>query len=83
VAPCGFDAQRGAEEMEGVDLPAPAVAVDANAYYSRPAPRVAEGVRQLGFLLHPEACDDPGLPARYGTSRLTAEMIPRTAKANA
>jgi iron complex transport system substrate-binding protein len=63
VAACGFDAQRAAEEARDLDLPAPAVAVDANAYYSRPAPRVADGVRQLGFLLHPDACPDPGLPA--------------------
>jgi iron complex transport system substrate-binding protein len=63
VAACGFNAERGAEEARDLDLPAPAVAVDANAYYSRPAPRVAEGVRQLGFLLYPDACPDPGLPA--------------------
>lgn len=63
VAACGFDAQRAADEARDLDLPAPAVAVDANAYYSRPAPRVADGVRQLGFLLHPDACADPGLPA--------------------
>jgi iron complex transport system substrate-binding protein len=83
VAACGFDATRAAAETEGVELPAPAVAVDANAYYSRPAPRVADGVRQLGFLFHPEACADPGLPARYGTSRFRAEMRPRTAKSPA
>jgi iron complex transport system substrate-binding protein len=76
VAACGFDAQRGAREVEGLDLPAPAVAVDANAYYSRPAPRVADGVRQLGFLLHPEVCRDPGLPAVYGTSRRSAARMP-------
>jgi iron complex transport system substrate-binding protein len=63
VAACGFDAQRAADEARDLDLPAPAVAVDANAYYSRPAPRIADGVRQLGFLLHPDACADPGLPA--------------------
>jgi iron complex transport system substrate-binding protein len=79
VAACGLDAQRGAEEAESIDLPVPTVAVDANAYYSRPAPRVVEGVRQLAFLLHPDVCDEPELPAVYGTSRRTAEMIPRTA----
>jgi iron complex transport system substrate-binding protein len=63
IAACGFDAERGATEARDLDLPAPAVAVDANAYYSRPAPRIADGVRQLGFLLHPEVCADPGLPA--------------------
>ena len=63
VAACGFDARRGAQEARTVDLGVPTVAVDANAYYSRPAPRVAHGVRQLGYLLHPEVCEDPGLPA--------------------
>jgi iron complex transport system substrate-binding protein len=83
VAACGFDAQRGAEEAESIDIPVLTVAVDANAYYSRPAPRVVEGVRQLAFLLHPDVCDDPELPAVYGTSRQTAAMIPRTAKPTA
>ncbi|PYQ83260.1 MAG: cobalamin-binding protein [Acidobacteria bacterium] len=44
------------------DLGCPVVAVDANAYFSRPAPRVADGVRQLAHLFHPEAVPDPGLP---------------------
>jgi iron complex transport system substrate-binding protein len=62
LAPCGFDARRGAQEAARLDLPAPAVAVDANAYYSRPSPRVVEGVRQLAHLLHPDVAPDPGLP---------------------
>jgi iron complex transport system substrate-binding protein len=36
--------------------------VDGDAYYSRPGPRLADGVRQLGHLLHPEVVPDPGLP---------------------
>ena len=76
VAACGFDARRGAEEAHGAELPAPAVAVDANAYYSRPAPRVADGVRQLGFLLHPEVCADPGLPSAQVMSRLRVRSVP-------
>jgi iron complex transport system substrate-binding protein len=83
VAACGFDANRGAEEARGADLPAPSVAVDANAYYSRPSPRVADGVRQLGHLLHPDACPDPGLPVIQLTSRGSAEAAPRTAKPTA
>ena len=79
VAACGFDADRGAEEAREADLPAPGVAVDANAYYSRPAPRVAEGVRQLGHLLHPDACPDPGLPAVQLTSRRSADAAPSAA----
>jgi iron complex transport system substrate-binding protein len=62
LAPCGFDARRAAQEAAGLDLPASAVAVDANAYYSRPSPRVVDGVRQLAHLLHPGAVPDPDLP---------------------
>ena len=83
VAACGFDAVRGAEEAQSTELPAPGVAVDANAYFSRPAPRVADGVRQLGYLLHPEVCTDPGLPAVQVTSRQTADAVPNAATASA
>jgi iron complex transport system substrate-binding protein len=62
AAACGFDAARIAAEAAGLGFPCRAVAVDANAHYSRPAPRLAEGVAQLGHLLHPEAVPDPGLP---------------------
>jgi iron complex transport system substrate-binding protein len=61
--PCGFDAEEAAQRAQGVELVCPAVAVDGDAYYSRPAPRLADGVRQLGHLLHPELVPDPGLPA--------------------
>jgi iron complex transport system substrate-binding protein len=63
VAPCGFDAARAAREAAGLELPADAVAVDADRYFSRPAPSVAEGIRQLASLLHPTEVDDPGLPS--------------------
>ena len=63
VAPCGFGAEEAAARAVGLDLPCRAVAVDGDAYYSRPAPRLAEGVRQLGHLLHPDVVPDPGLPA--------------------
>jgi iron complex transport system substrate-binding protein len=54
VAPCGFDALRAEREASRFNLPAPHVSVDANAYFSRPAPRIAEGVAQLAGILHPE-----------------------------
>jgi iron complex transport system substrate-binding protein len=63
VAPCGFDADAAAERAAGLGLPFPAVAVDADSYYSRPAPRLADGVSQLAHLLHPESAPDPGMPA--------------------
>ena len=63
VAPCGFGAEDAAQRARGLTLPCRAVAVDGDGYYSRPAPRLAQGVEQLGHLLHPEAVPDPGLPA--------------------
>ena len=63
IAPCGFDADTAAERAAELRLPCPAVAVDGDSYYSRPAPRLADGVRQLAHLFHPEAAADPGLPA--------------------
>ena len=53
LAPCGFDAERAPRARRpALDLPAPAVAVDANAYYSRPVAALAEGVAQLAALFH-------------------------------
>jgi iron complex transport system substrate-binding protein len=53
LAPCGFDAERAAREAEGLELPCAAVAVDANRYFARPAPALADGVEQLARILHP------------------------------
>ena len=50
VGACGFDAET-------------AVAVDGDGYYSPPAPRLADGIRQLAYLCRPGAVPDPGLPA--------------------
>ncbi len=63
IAACGFDADEAAERSAGLRLPCRAVAVDADGFYSRPAPRLADGVQQLGNLLHPDVVPDPGLPA--------------------
>ena len=72
LMPCGFGAYRAAEEARRMlpGLPGwdhlPAVkagqvwAVDANSYFSRPAPRLVEGVETLARLLHAEAF--PGAP---------------------
>jgi iron complex transport system substrate-binding protein len=73
VAPCGFDLDRTLAEVDvdvlrGHLLGTPArregkvFAVDASAYFSRPGPRIVDGVELLAHLLHPEACSDPGLP---------------------
>ena len=74
LMPCGFDARRTVEEakvlpeLRGWDgLPAVREgrvwAVDANSYFSRPAPRLVEGVEILARLLHPGAFPDGPNPA--------------------
>ena len=63
IGPCGFGAEEAASRANDLDLPCPAVAVDGDSYYSRPAPRLAAGVRQLAHLIHPDAAPNPGLPA--------------------
>ena len=50
-------------------LGARVVAVDGDAAYSRPGPRVAEGVAQLAHLLHPDDVEAPRAPAPPAESR--------------
>jgi iron complex transport system substrate-binding protein len=60
VMPCGFDAQLAYREaeMQRERLAAvgagEVVAVDASAYFSRPGPRVVDGLELLAHILHPE-----------------------------
>jgi iron complex transport system substrate-binding protein len=63
VGPCGFGVEEAAARAAALDLPCRAVAVDGDAYYSRPAPRLASGVQQLAHLFHPAVAPDPGMPA--------------------
>jgi len=67
IAACGFDCAEAARRATHLDLQqiapnARVVVVDGDAYYSRPGPRLAHGVRQLGHLLHPDRVADPVLP---------------------
>jgi iron complex transport system substrate-binding protein len=78
--PCGYGAERAAEEaLAHADRLAAlgarrAVAVDASAYFSRPGPRLVDGLELLAHVLHPErvAAPPPGrlipleLPERVG-----------------
>src|SRR5215208_199250 len=62
--PCGYYAeQAAAETMQQrarlAPLGARVFAVDAAAYFSRPGPRLVEGVELLGHLLHPELVPAP------------------------
>jgi iron complex transport system substrate-binding protein len=62
VAPCGYGLERAAELAKTIPhIPgATTFAVDANAYFARPGPRVAEGVELLAHLFHPQRCDWAG-----------------------
>jgi iron complex transport system substrate-binding protein len=76
IGPCGFDAEEAAKRAVGLDLPCSVVAVDGDSYYSRPAPRLADGVRQLAHLFHPEVVADPEMPAiRLEGTRESARSV--------
>jgi len=56
VSPCGYRLERAAElarQMPQIS-DATVYAVDANAYFARPGPRVVEGVELLAHLFHPD-----------------------------
>lgn len=73
VMQCGYGVARNRDEYRRTKFPkgwsdVPAIrsghvfAVDANSYFSRSGPRLAEGVAILAHLFHPE-CAIPGVPA--------------------
>ena len=60
VMPCGYDAPRAREEgllhrdrLAGLEAER-VVAVDAAAYFSRPGPRLIDGLELLAHILHPD-----------------------------
>jgi iron complex transport system substrate-binding protein len=65
VMPCGYDAERSAEEASAFQPqlerlpPERLVAVDAAAYFSRPGPRLVTGVELLAHILHPDLFERP------------------------
>jgi iron complex transport system substrate-binding protein len=76
VMPCGYNSARAAEECNLARFPEswkqlPAIregrifAVDANAYFSRPGPRLADGVALLAHLLHPDLFAAGALADRF------------------
>jgi iron complex transport system substrate-binding protein len=73
VMPCGYNADRAASEWRGFHPPQtwrdlPAVrenrifALDANSYFSRPGPRLADGIAILAHILHPEVFTADSVP---------------------
>ena len=70
VMPCGFDAARAVREAEAITerpewrslravIAGRAHALDGNAYFSRPGPRVVDGVELLASVLHPGSVPPP------------------------
>ncbi|MEX1255589.1 MAG: cobalamin-binding protein [Dehalococcoidia bacterium] len=70
LMPCGFDAAQAAERIDELsrrpgwsDLPAVCdsrvFAVNASAYFSRPGPRLVDGLELLARILHPDAFAKP------------------------
>ena len=75
VMPCGYNAARAAAEWGAAQIPGewnemPAVherrifAVDANSYFSRPGPRLADGIELLAHLFHPNLFPENAALAR-------------------
>ncbi len=52
AAPCGFDEARAAREAVSIKVDCPVVAVDADRYFVRPSPSLAEGVEVLARIFH-------------------------------
>jgi iron complex transport system substrate-binding protein len=77
VMPCGYDAEIAYREAEMhrdelASLGAgEVVAVDASAYFSRPGPRIVDGLELLAHILHPELVpENPASSARALTVAL-------------
>ena len=73
LAACGFDLAQATERTRELRLPVRTVVVDGDAHFSRPAPRVADGIVQLAHLIHPDAVADPETP--YVTLPLAAASV--------
>lgn len=70
VMPCGYDEHRSAREARDFAERLRAlgaervVAVDAAAHFSRPGPRLVDGLEELAHVLHPVLVDEPEGGAR-------------------
>ena len=79
VMPCGYDAQRAREEALahaeelGRTGASRITAVDASAYFSRPGPRLIDGLELLAHILHPAQLPNP--PA--GAQALEVQALPQ------
>jgi iron complex transport system substrate-binding protein len=87
LMPCGFDTRRAVEDLplltknEGwrsitaVERGA-VFAANGSAYYSRPGPRLVDGLELMAKMIHPEAFGD-GIPPERAR-RVAVELLRRT-----
>jgi iron complex transport system substrate-binding protein len=80
VMPCGYDEQRAhaealtyARELAGVNAKR-VVAVNASAYFSRPGPRLADGLELLAHVLHPERLAEHSVEVGAGPLPVSVEI---------
>ncbi len=87
--PCGWDTRRALEEAAAIttrpgfsDLPAAQAdrvfATNGSAYFSRPGPRLVDGIEILATLLHPEVFPPlaPDVAARVPIPAVSAPARP-------
>jgi len=83
LMPCGFDLNKTIAHAQGLlafagwpDVPAVRLgrvyAVDANAYFARPGPRVVDGTQLLAHLIHPNLFEWTGPPRAFQRLRYPA-----------
>ena len=76
LMPCGYDEERALQEAlahaQELELAGAGrvLAVNASAYFSRPGPRLIDGLELLAHILHPSAVPEPP----YGTRALSVAM---------
>ena len=92
LMPCGFDIQRTAneatilEQLDGWhDLPAVKAgrvfAVNGHAFFSRPGPRLVDGLELLAHIIHPEIFPMQHSPDARSKNCLTLSIVTTTAEA--
>jgi iron complex transport system substrate-binding protein len=87
IMPCGFNLEQTMKQIRNVftspssdffRLPAVregrVFAVDANAYFARPSPRVVEGAELLAELIHPELFETSNYAGMY--QRVDVDLLP-------
>jgi iron complex transport system substrate-binding protein len=86
ISPCGFNLVGASEQARQLfarpgwnDLPAVrqnrVYAVDANAYFARPGPRLIEGVMLLAHLIHPRLCGWTGPSEAFQSIPVARDLL--------